>query len=623
MDRSATLLGAALRDVTARYPGRDVHVHTDGRATDQDALAAARALAGRGGRVFPVVPDPAAADVGVVAVALHPEGEGLRAEVELSASVAGPVEVRLLRDGRIVARRTMHLEAGARGRLTLRDPDAGLEGTRYRVLLVPDRGTPNDDPGNDAIDVAHLRGRRRVLVWGDLAADALGSEHEVTVVDRMRREELEGRDLVVLSNVPIAELRPHGVALLRFVATGGRLLVLGGPDAYAGGGWSGSAFERDLLPLRVRVPDGEGLALLLLIDRSGSTADEALGWLRDAALQTVAGVVPGERVAVLPFAATPDVALLRPGFVGAEDTAKRATLAAAVQALRARGDTDIPAALEAAAGWFASVSAQVRRVVLLTDGDPDKALDASALLRARDALVAADVEFGAVVVRMQKAVEQLRALAQRPDDVVYLREATRIPDALAHALASQRGRQERIERPSAPQPLPGGAALAPLAALRLTWMHDVEARDEARVLATAGAQAGPFAAARAVGAGEVLALAWGPEAEPAGAGRRAATEALRVLIQAMAQASDRGLAASFEQDDLVVRAPPGLGRMPLIGRDASNVARERAILWEVAPGAYRAREPAGAPASGWWVRLRDRPAARHASAKSAFSARNP
>src|SRR5688572_30921480 len=50
--RVATTLGAALHDVAARHPGRDVVCTTDGRATD-DALSGARAVRARGGRLLP------------------------------------------------------------------------------------------------------------------------------------------------------------------------------------------------------------------------------------------------------------------------------------------------------------------------------------------------------------------------------------------------------------------------------------------------------------------------------------------------------------------------------------------------------------------------------------------
>ena len=603
MARDATDLGAALRDVAVREPGADVLLITDGRATDRDALAAAQAIVAAGGRVLPVVPPRPAADVGLLEARMEVSERGAVAQVRTSASTDGRVRVRLSRGDDAVDEVAADVAAGTSRTLRLEDPNAAQAGpSTYRVTLAPDAGTPNDDPGNDRLDLVLDRPRRRVLVWGDLGQAIAPSGVDVAHVDTLRARDLVGPDVVVLSNGPLAEFRAALPALRRFVASGGQLLVLGGPDAFAAGGWSGSAFERHLMPLHVRVPEGEGFALLLAIDRSGSTADEALGWLQDAAEQTIRGLVPGERLGVLPFAAVPGP-LLGPGFVDANDRAAQDTLRDAVRALRAGGQTNVPAAIRASVRVLAREPARTRRVVLLSDGDPDNVLDAQALASAQEALVTGRVEFAAVVVRMRKAVEQLRALSP---DVVFLRGSASLPTALAHSMASARGRRERIERPPVASVEPG-AGLDALTSMSLAWMHDVRTADHVQLLAASGPA--PLVAVRSVGAGQVTALAWGPETEAAGQPRQAATRALAPLVAVLARRADRGLAASLDGIDLVVQGPPGLGSLPLVGPGEDLRGVERGTLLEEQPGVYRAPEPPGAPPSGWWTRLPDGPRA--------------
>ncbi|MFO0933737.1 MAG: VWA domain-containing protein [Planctomycetota bacterium] len=172
--------------------------------------------------------------------------------------------------------------------------------------------------------------------------------------------------------------------------------MLGGPSSYGPGGWRGTAFER-LLPLRSSAPEGGETAVVVLLDRSGSTG-EAAGASGTAALPVLvravgalADVAPADvRLAVLPFASRPDAAPLAPGWVRGGDPAARAAVVRAAGALAAQGGTDLDAALAAAADLATSSGARRRRVLVVTDGDPDHALDATSFPRAREALARAE-----------------------------------------------------------------------------------------------------------------------------------------------------------------------------------------------------------------------------------------
>ncbi|MHC5010458.1 MAG: vWA domain-containing protein, partial [Planctomycetota bacterium] len=257
-----------------------------------------------------------------------------------------------------------------------------------------------------------------------------------------------------------------------------------------------------------------------MLDRSGSTADRAIRHLVRAAREAATAQGPGEHLAVLPFAAAPDDRLLAPGWISAGDDTGLAILAQSLRDVVPGGGTDIPSAILAAAERVARHPARKHRVLLLTDGDPDQAPDPERLRLVRQRLRALDVDFGALVSGMPEAARRLGELvADRREDVVLLDEAIDIPEALLHEIGRRRSSEERLPSPEqidwvSPTPL-----LAPSPA-PLAWVHDLEVVSEAASVLALARWDGmepterPFAASRSWGAGRVVALAWGPGAEP-------------------------------------------------------------------------------------------------------------
>lgn len=299
---------------------------------------------------------------------------------------------------------------------------------------------------------------------------------------------------------------------------------------------------------------------------------------------------PGERMAVLPFAAAPAPALLAPGWVAGGENAKRDALVRAVGALEAGGSTDLVAALAAAGRHVATAPARRRRVLLLTDGDPDREPDPVALGRLARGLEAQGVRFRAVVSGSAALAKRLSdGLGAKPGEVVELPDAGRIPRALLRVLAEARSRGERLGPPASITWV--GGAPGPLAGLAPAWVHAVDAAPSAQVLAVAawadGQTARPFAARRDVGAGAVFALAWGPAAEPT---RREASASLARLvpwISDLAGSADRGLFARIQGDQLVVEIPEARAA----GRVRVDALGQTAWLVEEAPGRFRGPLP--------------------------------
>jgi hypothetical protein len=590
--REGTRLAEAVRWAAAEYPGRDLWIFTDGRSTDGPPEQAAGAVRAAGGRVWVSAPARPAADVGLLEARVRrPPGGGTEVLVTVGASTAGRARVMLTREGREIDVRPVDLEPGARQTLVLRDPDAVTGATAYGIRLEPARGTPNDDPENDRLAVGVQASRRTVLVWGDLPSDVWSAQDLPFDVRQMTQYEagaLAAADCVVVSSLPWSRIGKSRVRdLLGFVAGGGRLLLLGGPRSWRAGGWAGTALEDELAGLRVPREEGQGLALLLAVDTSGSTSHGA----RDHLLRAVSSVIddlrPGEQAAVLPFDARPAQALLPPGWLrfDAESDAREA-LTTELSRIVPGGGTDIPAAVLAAAGHLQATDARSRRVLLLTDGDPDTRPDEATLTSVRRELQRLGVEFSALVSGMREAVEDLRRhLAVKPENVRLLSSVAEIPAFVLHEVARMRGEEEEFPMPAAIRWTDPALEDRGLAELRPRRLQDLERAPEGRVVAEAvweddGPDPRPFAALRRVGAGEVLSLAWGPawEEDPASGVRQ-----LAALVAGLAEDADRGMPAEIIGADLVVRLAEreGAGRLAVRGPGLE------AELIEVAPGLFR------------------------------------
>ncbi len=606
LPRGASRLGAALRHVEARYPGSDVVLVTDGRATGHDVIHAARRLAAAGGRVFTAPPAAASADVGLDGARLLSATPRARVEAVISSSTSGRAEVRLARGGHVVDRIEVDLAPGLIQSVELEDSAPPPAGTTYQVLLVPAEGTPDDDRADNRLSVGLRPERRVVLACGLPEAEiwSTGKDLVVRVARDLDAAALAGADCVVLANMPWRDIGNDLVrALERFVAGGGRLLLLGGQDAYAGGGWAGTPLEERLSPLRVPREEGTGLALVLAIDQSGSTAGSTLAHLKDAARRALQGIVPGERMAVLPFAGKPAPRLLgagagTTGVVAWRDDAVRAAVLDALDALTARGDTDLPAAIREAARRAHGIEARERRVLLLTDGDPDNPPDVQALRKAATFLAERDVRFGALVVGDDEAVTRLRThLASSAADVQALGDASELSAHLLHRLGTLRANDAmRLGRPRRLVGLEGIPPPFDLSASGFSGLHRLETAVEHGAVTLVHAHYDaperlrtPLAAVRAVGAGEVAALAWGTDVE-ARPRRAPAVGRLRGWVAALASEADRGLAAAFDGADLVVQWPAarGLGTIQAVTSSGSSA------LMEVESGLFRGPPPPGA-----------------------------
>lgn len=350
-------LSAALRREHGRPPVACLLVSDGADGTNRPPARVAEAL---GAYKVPVYclgvgsSDPVAdvAIAGVVAPETVSEGERfeLRALVRAAGLEQSPVTLIAREDGRDL--RTLTLEPGQAERRAVVELTAGAPGYHRYVLearaeateataannrrsvvvrvepaearLVWIEGSPRREYAflrrlllrvEELEPAILLRKRRPAEFWRDEGQPAAGSLSGVGELRRYRA--------VVLSNINAGALGSAFVEqLAEYVAGGGALAMLGGPDAFGAGGWAGTAVA-ETLPVRIAPGEGllaDGLSVTLSGDSELARALRESGieqWERLPLLQgmnAVGGIRGGGQVVLQSVAdAAPVVAVARHG----------------------------------------------------------------------------------------------------------------------------------------------------------------------------------------------------------------------------------------------------------------------------------------------------------------------
>jgi len=184
---------------------------------------------------------------------------------------------------------------------------------------------------------------------------------------------LQPYGLIVLNNVPAEDFPRslHGLLADYVTDLGGGLVMVGGEDSFGAGGWHGTDLE-PVLPVRLDLPEQiirPSAAVLIVLDNSGSMAARVAGSFRTQqeianegaalAVETLdrtdlVGVITFnfDHVSVVPLARNAD----------AKQSAER------VRGIVSGGGTNIYPAMRAALAQLSAVEADVKHVILLSDG---------------------------------------------------------------------------------------------------------------------------------------------------------------------------------------------------------------------------------------------------------------
>ncbi|MBN1311033.1 MAG: VWA domain-containing protein [Anaerolineae bacterium] len=391
-----TDLAEAIRLGMALYPpgaARRMVILSDGLANSGDAEGAARLAAASGVQIVAVpVSTVQGAEVLVTDVDVPTrmsEGQTFDMTVTVESTVQANAVLRVIGGGQVLVEQGVALTPGInRYPFTLTATEPGL--TSFRVQVIPEGGASADVfyQNNELSAFTQVVGPPRVLIVADEdfemgnLADALLSQG--LLVDRTEGATmpadlatLSGYQSIVLVNVPARNLGPGKMRIIQSYVRdlGGGLVVIGGPHAYAVGGYFQTPLE-ETLPVEMQLKDQERLprmAVVYTIDHSGSMSDTSLGGFqkvelaKEAIIRSVNLLNPFDKVGVVAFdeSASWVVPLSK-----LEDPS---SVAMRVGTIRAEGGTDIYSGVLAVSQVLPKDDSQLRHIILLTDGGASEA----------------------------------------------------------------------------------------------------------------------------------------------------------------------------------------------------------------------------------------------------------
>ncbi|MFO0676044.1 MAG: VWA domain-containing protein [Polyangiaceae bacterium] len=382
---AGTDVASALSLAYGLYPAgtlRRAVVFSDGVETDGDSLAEAARAKEFGVKVFavpytrPVPGEVAVRDLRVPdkvrvgepfevrAQIFASRPQKVRAVLKQGEAINGLDGVRMLDlvpgDNEVAFKSVVRVAGEVTYALDLSDlkEDRFVENNRFAVTVaVPGRPTVLYVEGNAA--------RANYL------SSALSAQ-EFDVDVRSPREipgsirELERYDFVVLSDVPAENVTlTQQDAIESYVRDlGGGFLMAGGENGFGLGGWAHTTLER-VLPVRMdseKKKDEPGVAMALVIDRSGSMTGNPLEMAKAAAKATADTLAGDDLLEVIAFDSQPTrIVRMTPAKHGAR-------IQNDIARIQPGGGTEIFSAVDAAYQVLTTTRARKKHVILLTDG---------------------------------------------------------------------------------------------------------------------------------------------------------------------------------------------------------------------------------------------------------------
>lgn len=431
VDAQASDLSSALTLASALLPedaqGRIV-VLSDGAT--EDVRAAAQQLAARGVTVDfqsfsgDALPDAQISQLNVPSRVYQGQSFTVTVQVTANHDTAGTLV--LYQNRTPVSSREVTLRRGD-NTFTFRDTaaDTGVVTYEARLISEGDSCAQNDSMGG----YVYVQGAPKLLLvegrqgeGSEMAAmlSAAAMQYETVLPAQLPydAEQLRQYDGVVLVNVDYdAADEEQWAALDSAVRVLGRgLTVIGGDSSYALGGYRGSKLE-EMLPVTIDVRnklDLPSLALMLVIDKSGSMTDGMFGTTRlelakEAAMRAAEVLTPNDQVGVIAF---DDAAKWVVSLQKAEDVE---AIQNQIGTIRPGGGTAFFTALYEATYALMNAQAQQKHIIFLTDGEAGD----TGYLQLCDIMQQNDITLTTVAVGSGANQATLRTLAQQGGGRAY------------------------------------------------------------------------------------------------------------------------------------------------------------------------------------------------------------
>ena len=302
-------------------------------------------------------------------------GERLRLKTHLSANVPMKATLRLLNRGVIFKEQSVEIGPTNENNFAFDVVVQAKDDPLWQVELVPEK---DRFPANNQMDCrVAVSGQARILVLHKTprkmrsfrkALETQGFSIEVrkplgipTSLDKML-----GFDAIVLADIPATAMNQRAMRnLRRYVKDfGGGLLMMGSENSFGLGGYYKTPVE-EVLPITSRFEkekETPSMAMVLVIDKSGSMSGDSIELARQAAKATVELLSARDKIGVVAFDSQPFIAC---ELASALDVGR---IQDAIDSIAAGGGTSMYPAMEEGQRMLLSAGTRIRHMILLTDG---------------------------------------------------------------------------------------------------------------------------------------------------------------------------------------------------------------------------------------------------------------
>ena len=302
------------------------------------------------------------------------QGEPFHLEVHIHSNHEDFAEIRLHRNKFEVAKREVRLKVGENrvsfdqtatesGMLTFDASCRSMQDTRYdnnyALGIVVVSGTPKVLLIDE--NESQTRHLVRVLEDADIQVNVrngLGVPNELS--------DLQNYDLLLFSDVPANRLNQRQMELIHTYVQdlGGGFMMLGSENSFGLGGYYKTPVE-EILPVRTdteKKKETPSIAMVLVIDKSGSMSGIKVELAKEAARATVELLGRRDKLGVIAFDGSPH-------WISEMHTAAdKLYLSDQIGSIRANGGTNLYPALQQAYLALTETKAKLKHVIVLSDG---------------------------------------------------------------------------------------------------------------------------------------------------------------------------------------------------------------------------------------------------------------
>jgi Mg-chelatase subunit ChlD len=385
VEDEATDFGQALNFADASTPAgyvKTVVLFSDGVETRGDALRVAEELKKRGLRVHTrMVEPPDSPEVlvrSVGAPAHVAEGKPFRLTAEVVANREQEALLTVFRNGVKTGAQTIQLKNG-NNRFEISQTAGSEKLAEFSAVIEAKQDSIADN--NQASCVVQTGGKARALLISDkpqqaryLAAALKQEDAELDVRPSngvpTDLADLQNYDVVFFDNVSATDLTARQMTLMASYVRdfGGGFVMLGGDQSFGLGGYFRTPIE-DMLPVRCdfeKEKENPSLALVIVVDRSGSMGGEKIEMVKEASKAAVQLLSSKDYAGVIVFdsQATSIVDLQPATDIGG--------IQQRIASIGAGGGTNISPGLEMAYSQLSRCPAKLKHVILLTDGQSEQ-----------------------------------------------------------------------------------------------------------------------------------------------------------------------------------------------------------------------------------------------------------